>query len=98
MLRLLFICAKTFKRSSAKGTIPTFGSMVVNGKFAAAAPAPVKALNKVDFPTLGNPTIPISIVPYSASRKVESQTNLVVENNQPTAGFFFLAIGAPSFP
>ncbi len=35
--------------------------MVVNGKFAAAAPATVKALNKVDFPTLGSPTIPISM-------------------------------------
>jgi hypothetical protein len=35
--------------------------MVVKGKFSAAAPAPVNALNKEDFPTLGRPTIPISM-------------------------------------
>jgi hypothetical protein len=35
--------------------------MVVKGKFDAAAAAPVKALKSVDLPTLGSPTIPISI-------------------------------------
>jgi hypothetical protein len=32
--------------------------MVQNGKFAACAFALLKQLNKVDFPTLGKPTIP----------------------------------------
>ena len=36
-------------------------SIVVNGKFSAAIPAPVNALNNVDLPTFGNPAIPISI-------------------------------------
>jgi hypothetical protein len=35
-----------------------FGSIVQNGKLAATAFAFDKQLNKVDFPTLGNPTIP----------------------------------------
>ena len=44
--------------SSFTSTTPTFGSIVANGKFAAKAPAFVIALNNVDFPTLGSPTIP----------------------------------------
>ena len=45
--------------SSGTATIPTFGSIVQNGKFSACAFLDVvKALNKVDFPTLGKPTIP----------------------------------------
>ena len=32
--------------------------MVQNGKFSAAMPALVSALNSVDLPTLGSPTIP----------------------------------------
>ena len=39
--------------------MPTFGSIVANGSFAANAPARVSALNRVDLPTLGSPTIPI---------------------------------------
>ena len=36
-----------------------FGSIVQNGKFAASAFfEAVKALNKVDLPTFGKPTIP----------------------------------------
>ena len=40
------------------GTTPELGSMVQNGKFSAAIPAFVSALNSVDFPTFGSPTIP----------------------------------------
>ena len=41
------------------GTKPIFGSIVQNGKFAAWALLEfVSALNKVDLPTLGKPTIP----------------------------------------
>ena len=47
-------------RSSCTYTMPTLGSMVQNGKFAACAEAvPVKALNSVDLPTFGSPTIPV---------------------------------------
>jgi hypothetical protein len=35
-----------------------FGSIVQKGKFADCAFAFDKQLNKVDFPTFGNPTIP----------------------------------------
>ena len=38
--------------------VPTFGSMVQNGKFAACAFALLKQLNKVLLPTFGRPTIP----------------------------------------
>jgi hypothetical protein len=55
-----FFCARVLSRSSVKGTMPMLGSMVVNGKFSAAIPAPVRALKRVDFPTLGKPMIPIS--------------------------------------
>ena len=45
--------------SSGTATIPIFGSIVQNGKLAASAFfEAVNALNKVDFPTLGSPTIP----------------------------------------
>ena len=39
-------------------TTPMFGSIVQKGKFALCAFAFDKQLNKVDFPTFGNPTIP----------------------------------------
>ncbi len=42
-------------------TTPIFGSMVQNGKLALCAFALDKQLNKVDFPTFGNPTIPAFI-------------------------------------
>ena len=54
--------------SSDRGTTPTLGSMVVNGKLLAAAAAPVRALNRVDFPTLGRPTMPISMKPGARGR------------------------------
>ena len=38
--------------------VPIFGSIVQNGKLADCALAFDKQLNKVDLPTLGNPTIP----------------------------------------
>jgi hypothetical protein len=38
--------------------MPTFGSIVQKGKLADCALALDKQLNSVDFPTLGNPTIP----------------------------------------
>jgi hypothetical protein len=39
-------------------TIPVLGSIVQKGKFSACIPAEVNALNNVDFPTFGKPTIP----------------------------------------
>ncbi|MEO7776456.1 MAG: hypothetical protein ABIY63_02925 [Fibrobacteria bacterium] len=48
--------------------MPTLGSLVQNGKFAASAPALVKALKIVDLPTFGKPTMPhlkpIANIPY----------------------------------
>jgi hypothetical protein len=38
--------------------LPTFGSIVQKGKFSAGIDDFVKALKRVDFPTLGSPTIP----------------------------------------
>src|SRR5215510_5586778 len=38
--------------------MPTFGSTVQNGKFAASALAFERELNRVLLPTLGNPTMP----------------------------------------
>ena len=46
------------RRSSHTGTDPTLRSMVQNGKLAASAPALVSALNSVDLPTFGSPTMP----------------------------------------
>ena len=44
---------------STTGTMPTLGSIVQKGKFPESALVEfVNALNKVDFPTLGKPTIP----------------------------------------
>jgi hypothetical protein len=52
------IAASAARRGSGTGTTPTFGSIVQNGKLAAAMPALVSALNRVDLPTLGRPTMP----------------------------------------
>src|SRR3546814_6823326 len=54
----LTISASAFRRGSGTGTTPTFGSIVQNGKLAAAMPALVNALKRVDLPTLGRPTMP----------------------------------------
>lgn len=49
----------TWRRGSGTATIPTFGSIVQKGKLAACAfPFSTTALKRVDFPTLGSPTIP----------------------------------------
>ncbi len=52
------ISANAFKRASGTGTTPVFGSMVQKGKLAASIPALVSALNNVDLPTFGKPTMP----------------------------------------
>ena len=52
------ISAILFSLLSGRFTIPTLGSIVQKGKFSACMPDDVNALNNVDFPTLGNPTIP----------------------------------------
>jgi hypothetical protein len=46
------------RRASGTFTTPILGSMVQNGKFALCAFALDKQLKRVDFPTLGKPTIP----------------------------------------
>ena len=52
------ISASWSRRGSGIGTTPVLGSIVQNGKFAASIPALVSALNRVDLPTFGRPTIP----------------------------------------
>src|SRR5690606_18537951 len=54
----LMISARAFSRGSGTGTTPTLGSIVQNGKLAAAMPARVSALKRVDLPTFGRPTMP----------------------------------------
>src|SRR5690606_1223678 len=54
----LTISASAPKRGSGTGTTPRLGSIVQNGKFAAAMPALVSALKRVDLPTFGRPTMP----------------------------------------
>jgi hypothetical protein len=53
------ISASRLRRGSGTATSPTFGSIVQKGKFAACAAAVrVSALNSVDLPTFGSPTMP----------------------------------------
>jgi hypothetical protein len=47
-----------FSLLSGTLTIPRFGSIVQKGKFSAGMDDLVKALNRVDFPTLGKPRMP----------------------------------------
>jgi hypothetical protein len=62
------MAASLSSRASGTATSPTLGSIVQKGKFAAwAAAVRVNALNKVDLPTFGNPTIPI-LKPMTLSR------------------------------
>jgi hypothetical protein len=49
---------RSISLGSGRGTLPTFGSIVQKGKFSAGIDDFVKALKRVDFPTLGSPTIP----------------------------------------
>ncbi len=50
--------ARMSMRGSGTSTIPMFGSIVVKGKFSADTLEDVNALNMVDLPTFGNPTMP----------------------------------------
>src|SRR5699024_1997862 len=52
------ISARRPKRGSGSSTNPTVGSIVAKGEFAAKIAEQDRALNKVDLPTLGKPTIP----------------------------------------
>ena len=52
------ISASFVRRSSGTVITPTLGSIVQKGKLAACALALDRQLNRVDLPTLGNPTIP----------------------------------------
>ena len=60
------------------GTIPTLGSIVQNGKLAAWALLEfVKALNRVDLPTLGRPTIPHLRLIYLLFTVLENRSNFL---------------------
>src|SRR5690606_41081909 len=68
----LMISANAFSRGSGTGTTPTLGSMVQKGKLAAAMPARVSALRRVDLPTFDRPTMP-QVVPIAVSGSVGVQ-------------------------
>ena len=60
------------------GTIPTLGSIVQNGKLAASALLEfVKALNRVDLPTLGRPTMPHLRLIYLLFTVLENRSNFL---------------------
>ena len=64
----LTMAAMASWRASGMVTVPSLGSMVQNGKFSAAIPFLVSALNKVDLPTLGKPTMPQLIAMVYSSK------------------------------
>lgn len=60
----LLNCLACKNNNKKKEYLFSFGSMVQNGKFSAAAELFVRTLKNVDFPTLGTPTIPtLRLVP-----------------------------------
>ena len=64
--------------SSCIGTTPMFGSIVQKGKLSACALLEfVNALNKVDFPTLGNPTMPHLNPIYLLLTVLENKSNFL---------------------
>ena len=76
--------------ASGTATTPIFGSMVQNGKFAASAFLDlVNALNIVDFPTLGKPTIP-TLNPIKYYFYLKSYLNLVASKDEHYLIFFLL--------
>src|SRR6478672_10469486 len=64
------------RRGSGTGTTPTFGSIVQKGKLAAAMPALVSALNRVDLPTFGRPTMPHLMPMVSPGRSARGRTGV----------------------
>gem|GEM_PF-5241354 len=86
MAAYIFFCVLEISASlsilgSLTSTIPTFGSIVQNGKFAASAAYDfVNALNKVDFPIFGNHTIQTFIYPTQK----ESKNNTISVTNPLT--------------
>jgi len=63
---------------SGTGTIPSLGSIVQKGKFSAWALLEfVNALNKVDFPTFGKPTMPHRKLIYLLFMVLENNSNFL---------------------
>src|SRR5690606_24802249 len=70
------------KRLSGTFTTPTFGSIVQKGKLALCALAFDKQLNRVDFPTFGNPTIPAFIKYNFEGANIHLQNRLSTFGNR----------------
>jgi hypothetical protein len=75
--------SRTFNLASGTEITPTLGSIVQNGKLAASALLLAMALNKVDFPTFGNPTIPhckpiAYVLTYNKGRKYKALESKVI--------------------
>jgi hypothetical protein len=65
--------ANTSRRASGTDTVPSFGSIVQKGKFSAAMPFFVRALNRVDLPTLGKPTMPqLMLISYPLGKQLNA--------------------------
>ena len=82
------ISFNSFNLLSGRGTFPTLGSIVQNGKFSAGIEDFVRALKRVDFPTLGRPTIPHIVGKFQRTDNdtgsPEVQIALLTENiNKP---------------
>ena len=72
------IFANLVSLSSGTGTIPSLGAIVQNGKFSAWALLEfVNALNKVDFPTFGRPTMPHRKLIYLLFMVLENNSNFL---------------------
>jgi len=84
--------------SSGTGTIPMFGSIVQKGKFSAWALLEfVNALNKVDFPTLGNPTMPHLNPIYLLLTVLENKSNFLSINIGIESIIFFITFSNSVF-
>ena len=81
---------------SGTGTIPIFGSIVQNGKFSACALLElVNALNSVDLPTLGRPTIPHLKPIYLLLTALEKRSNfLSIKIGKDSVIFFVIELSS----
>ena len=72
--------SNSVNRLSGTVITPTLGSMVQKGKFADCALALDKQLKRVDFPTLGSPTIPhFRAITFQISTNITPSTKLFIK-------------------
>ena len=92
------ILTNLFNLSSGTGTTPTLGSIVQNGKFSACALLEfVRALNKVDLPTFGNPTIPHLKLIYLLLTVLENNSSFLSTSIEIDSIILFVTFSISSF-